>query len=94
VEATVKAVQAHPGEIFNVGGGESASVWDILRRLEHVSGKPPQVRQQPARPGDQRQTLADTTKLRQHLGWEPRTGLDDGLALQWEWQQQEHLVPC
>ena len=94
VEATVKAVQAHPGEIFNVGGGESASVWDILRRLEHVSGKPPQVRQQPARPGDQRQTMADTTKLRQHLGWEPRTGLDDGLALQWEWQQQEHLVPC
>ena len=94
VEATVKAVQAHPGEIFNVGGGESASVWDILRRLEHLSGKPPQVRQQPARPGDQRQTMADTTKLRQHLGWEPRTGLDDGLALQWEWQQQEHLVPC
>ncbi len=33
VAATVAAIDAMPGEIFNVGGGEMASVWDVLQRL-------------------------------------------------------------
>jgi dTDP-D-glucose 4,6-dehydratase len=47
------------------------------------------VVQEPARPGDQRYTLADTSKLRRHLGWEPATSLAEGLARQWEWQRRE-----
>jgi nucleoside-diphosphate-sugar epimerase len=89
VEATTAAVRAHAGEIFNVGGGETASVWDILHKLEKLAGRPARVRQEPPRPGDQRHTFADTAKLRRHLGWEPRTRLDDGVARQWEWQQRE-----
>jgi nucleoside-diphosphate-sugar epimerase len=89
VAATIAAVEALPGETFNVGGSEAATVWDILRRLEQLAGRPITVQREPARPGDQRYTLADTTKLRHHLGWMPRTNLEDGLARQWEWQQQE-----
>ncbi|HEY1379581.1 MAG TPA: NAD-dependent epimerase/dehydratase family protein [Gemmataceae bacterium] len=89
VAATVAAAAAPPGEVYNVGGGEAASVWDILRRLESLAGRPARVRREPARPGDQRHTLADTSKLTSHLGWRPRIGLDSGLARQWEWQAQE-----
>jgi nucleoside-diphosphate-sugar epimerase len=87
VEATMAAVEAPIGEVYNVGGGESATVWDILRRLEQLAGRPPRVSQEPARHGDQRHTFADTRKLRSHLGWQARTSLDAGLARQWEWQQ-------
>ena len=89
VRATLAAVEAEPGEIFNVGGGEPASVWDVLRHLETISGRPPRVEQRPARPGDQRYTLADTTRLCQKLGWAPATKLRDGLARQWEWQRDQ-----
>jgi nucleoside-diphosphate-sugar epimerase len=89
VAATVAAAEAPAGETYNVGGGETASVWDILARLEGLAGSKAQVRRAPARPGDQRQTYADTTKLRRHLGWEAATGLTEGLARQWEWQLQE-----
>jgi nucleoside-diphosphate-sugar epimerase len=89
VEATVAAVEAHPGEVFNVGGGEMASVWDILRKLEKLAGRTARVRQEEGRAGDQRHTFADTTKLRSRLGWEPCVGLDEGLARQWEWQKNE-----
>jgi nucleoside-diphosphate-sugar epimerase len=89
VEATVATVEAHAGEIFNVGGGEMASVWDIVRKLEAISGRRAKVQQEPGRPGDQRHTFADTSKLRSRLGWEARTGLDEGLARQWEWQKGE-----
>ena len=89
VAATVAAAQALPGEVFNVGGGETADVWDILRRLEALAGRPIPVRQEPARPGDQRYTFADTGKLQRHLGWKPCTTLDAGLRAQWEWQQRD-----
>jgi nucleoside-diphosphate-sugar epimerase len=92
VAATLAAAEARPGEVYNVGGGEAATVWDILRHLEALAGRPAVVRQEPARPGDQRYTLADTTRLRQHFGWEPTTGLAEGLARQWEWQESEQAA--
>ena len=87
VAATVAAMAAAPGEIYNIGGGEMASVWDILHRLEAITGVQARARHAAARPGDQRHTFADTTKLRRHLNWEPRVGLDEGLARQVEWQR-------
>jgi nucleoside-diphosphate-sugar epimerase len=88
VEATVRAVAATPGETFNLGGGETASVWDILRKLEQIIGRSAQIRHEPKRPGDQRYTGADTTRLQRLLGWQARVGLDEGLARQVEWQRQ------
>jgi nucleoside-diphosphate-sugar epimerase len=88
VEASVAAVRAVAGETYNVGGGETASVWDILHKLEGIIGRKPIILRSPARAGDQRHTSADTMKLKRHLRWEPRVGLDEGLARQVEWQRR------
>jgi nucleoside-diphosphate-sugar epimerase len=88
VDATVAAADAPVGEVYNIGGGESASVWDILAMLEQLSGRRAQLRHEAARPGDQRQTLADTAKIQRHLGWQPRTPLRAGLAQQFAWQER------
>ena len=88
VAATVAAIEAPVGETYNVGGGETASVLEILEKLENLSGRAAIIQHEPGRPGDQRQTCADTGKLRQHLGWEPSTSLDEGLGRQLEWQRQ------
>jgi nucleoside-diphosphate-sugar epimerase len=87
VEATVAAVGAVPGETYNVGGGEAVSVWEVLRKLEVLTGRKASVRREPARAGDQRFTTADTARLHRHLGWQPRIGLDEGLARQVAWQE-------
>jgi len=87
VDATMAAVQALPGEVYNVGGGEAVTVWDVLQKLEVLTGRRPSVRREAARRGDQRYTSADTTKLQRHLGWKPRIGLDEGLARQIAWQR-------
>jgi nucleoside-diphosphate-sugar epimerase len=87
VEATVAAVEAPVGETYNVGGGETVSVWDVLGKLERITGRKAVVRREPARAGDQRYTAADTTKIGRHLGWRPRVGLDEGLAAQVAWQR-------
>jgi nucleoside-diphosphate-sugar epimerase len=85
--ATVAALEAPVGEVYNVGGGETASVWDILGKLETILGRHAVVRREPARAGDQRFTAADVGKLTRRLGWAPTVGLDDGLARQAEWQR-------
>lgn len=87
VRATIAAVNAPVGEVYNVGGGETASVWDILHRLEKIAGRPIAHQGEPARPGDQRFTCADTGKIRRHLGWQACTTLDAGLRAQWDWQR-------
>jgi nucleoside-diphosphate-sugar epimerase len=89
VEATVRAMEALPGEVYNVGGGEAVTVWEVLHKLEALIGRQAVVRCEPARPGDQRATFADTGKVQRHLGWRPLVGLDEGLARQVAWQQSD-----
>jgi nucleoside-diphosphate-sugar epimerase len=90
--ATRAALAAPPGEVYNVGGGETANVWEVLAKLEALLGRPAVVRREPPRPGDQRFTAADSGKLSRHLGWRPRVGLNEGLARQVAWQQA--MVEC
>lgn len=92
VAATMAAVGAPVGETYNLGGGETASVWEILGKLENLIGRRADVRREPPRAGDQRSTFADTSKLRRHLGWEAQTPLDQGLAAQIAWQKQ--ILTC
>lgn len=89
VEATMLAADARPGETYNVGGGEAASVWDVLERLELLAGRKARVIHEPPRHGDQLQTAASTSKIGSQLGWAPRTSLNEGLARQWAWQEWE-----
>ena len=86
VEASVLAMQqAESGMVFNVGGGEEATMNEAIALLEQIAGRPLEVRREPAVPGDQRRTKADTSRIEAELGWRPRTRLEEGLAAQWRW---------
>ena len=87
VEATIRATETMPGEVFNLGGGELVTVLEVFRKLEAIIGKPAIIERHPARKGDQLATGADVSKLMRHLGWKPTTSIDDGLRMQVEWQK-------
>jgi UDP-glucuronate 4-epimerase len=84
VAATIAALRASSGT-FNVGGGTEATMLETIAILERLAGRRLDLRRHPAVPGDQRRTLADTTRIRAELGWEPSVGLEEGLAAQWAW---------
>ena len=75
------------GETFNIGGGEEVNVNQVLDILHELSGIVPETRHGPARPGDQRRTVADIGKARERLGYAPETGIVDGLRAQLAWQR-------
>jgi UDP-glucuronate 4-epimerase len=84
VDATVRAIEAAPG-IYNVGGGEEATLRDALALLEEIAGRPLQVEYEPPQAGDMRRTMADTTRIERELGWRPTTPLRLGLTEHWQW---------
>ena len=84
VEATVAAMDAGRG-VYNVGGGAEASLLDAIAVAERVSGLTLDLRTTTAAAGDVRRTAADTARIGDELGWQARTGLEDGLRAQWEW---------
>jgi UDP-glucose 4-epimerase len=57
---------------FNVGTGNGYSVREVLRAVEDVTGKKVPYRFGPRREGDPPSLVADSTRLRQSLGWTPR----------------------
>jgi len=86
VRATVAAMERAPaGALYNVGGGEEATLNRALQLLERIAGRPLELERAPAAAGDQRRTKADTTRIRGELGWEPEVPLEQGLSAQWEW---------
>lgn len=76
------------GQVFNVGGGvdNTISIWtEFAPILEKHLGHPLQVNRQDWRPGDQRIYVSDTTKARETLGWQPRIGVEEGIAQLFDW---------
>jgi len=73
------------GTVFNVGGEKTASVNEVIRKIEQISGKKLNVVYLPEQPGDPRTTRADITLARTELGFEPQVSLDEGLRREWNY---------
>lgn len=86
VHALIAALDAahRPAEmrVYNVARGERVSLLQLLEIIGTLPGlaAPPRISHAEPREGDIRHSLADITRLRTDLGWEPRTTLATGLT--------------
>jgi len=88
VSANLKAASAAGGvgKIINVATGERITLNQLLAELKALVGKPDvTVDYRDSRVGDVRHSLADITKARNLLDYEPTVGLRDGLKLTIDW---------
>lgn len=72
--------------LWNIGGGEHATVNQIIELLERIIGRKAILHYAQAQPGDARHTWADVTAASRELGFAPHTGLEEGLRAQVSWQ--------
>lgn len=88
VAANLLALEASAaGEVFNIGGGTTITLLDAIGVCEEVVGKRAILKIQSVEKGDVRQTLADVTRAKQYLGYQPRVRLREGLEAEWGWVQ-------
>src|SRR5215204_4419119 len=86
VAATMAAMErGRTGEIYNVGGGDEATMNEAIELAEEISGRRLDVQKEGAAIGDVRRTRADVTKAEAHLAWSPATPLREGMRAHWEW---------
>ena len=85
IEGTVR-VLAHapqgevPADLFNIGCGHPVQLMDFIHTLEETLGRKAVMRMLPMQAGDVHTTYADTTKLRQAVGYSPSTSLKEGIG--------------
>jgi UDP-glucuronate 4-epimerase len=90
VAATVAAMErGRGGEVYNVGGGDEATMNEAIALAEAVAGRSLDVERTAAATGDVRRTKADVAKAKADLGWSPQTGLEEGMRAQWRWAAVE-----
>jgi UDP-glucose 4-epimerase len=67
-------------DVVNLGSGSGYSIRQVLSAIEEVSGSPVPARVGPRRPGDSSRLVADVSKVRDLLGWQPRRSLHEIVA--------------
>jgi UDP-glucose 4-epimerase len=74
-----------PGRAYNIGGGSRVSINHVLDVIGRVTGRPVDVRREPAQKGDMRDTFADTLLARTDLGFVPTVSLEQGIEAEYRW---------
>jgi len=76
-------------DAMNVGTGSGHSVREVIRAVEDVTGRKVPFVMGPRRDGDPPSLVADSSKLRGKLGWQPRhSDLREIVSTAWQFEQR------
>ncbi len=95
VEANLKAAETTKGvgAVINIANGERITLNQLLKEVQQLTGKTEvSVDYKPPRAGDVLHSLADITRARELLGFEPRVGLREGLQSTIDWWKHSRFA--
>ena len=88
-------IEKTAGQIYNVGGGieNSASLHEVMEKIQQITGRRVHFDMRKARPGDQLYYVTDFSKLRSHTGWRPKYNVQQTIQaiLGW-WKQNQEIT--
>lgn len=79
------------GGLYNLGGGAEMTMRDLAATVLRLVGGPARALfgALPERPTEITRMVCDASRARRDLGWEPRVGLEEGLARTIRWYDEE-----
>jgi len=86
----IEHVINHPNkyEIMNLGNSNPISLQDIINTVEKVTGKKIKTMENYL-PGQMKETLADISRARKIIGYDPKTTLEEMVKIYYEWFIQQ-----
>jgi len=95
VQANVLSLFAtQPGavnQVYNIACGHQVSLLDLFNILKKEAGSTLQPIHGPERAGDVKHSLADISKARKLLGYDPLISVEEGLKKAFGWYKEENL---
>lgn len=80
-------------ETVNLAYGQGSTLQDLVNLIALALRKEPNARFEPARAGEVTRYVADITKARKLLGYQPRVPLTAGIPRAIRWQQEIGVLP-
>lgn len=71
---------------LNIGYGQDFTVLEIAEMVKEVVGYQGTILTDPSKPEGMVRKIVDSSKIRE-LGWKPRTSIEEGLYLTYQWYQ-------
>lgn len=82
----LEALQEREVLHYNLGNGNGFSVKEVIETVRAVSGRKVKAEVAPRRSGDPATLIADSTRIREELGWNPRySDLRSIVQSAWDW---------
>lgn len=90
VDGFIKSLYTNKGyRIYNVGCGNPVSLNDLILLIEFRLGRKAEIDYGSMQPGEVNHTYADISKAREHLGYSPKIGIEEGLRRYIDWYLSE-----
>ena len=77
--AHIRALELSGLHVFNVGSGQGTKVADIVKKIFELVGYEVPINDLGPRPGDASATYASADLIKEKLGWQAETSLEEGL---------------
>ena len=91
-DAHIKAYEylcsENESNVFNLGNGEGYSVREVIDMCKKVTGNDFEVVVDERRDGDPARLIADSSKIREKLGWTPQYDLSQIVESAWMWHKK------
>ncbi|MEI8156266.1 MAG: GDP-mannose 4,6-dehydratase [Burkholderiales bacterium] len=90
-----RCIRSTAGNAYNIGGGvgNSLSVLELMQLIEDTIGFKPRSRHIAARESDQKYFVADISKIRSAIGWEPLISKQEGIGKMISWVEEMQRTP-
>ena len=96
VQANLLAMFTHNAnainQVYNIAKGEQTSLNQLFEILNEISGKNIKALHGPERDGDIKHSLADISKAKRLLGYDPSTSPAEGLRKTFDWYKKNSLI--
>jgi UDP-N-acetylglucosamine 4-epimerase len=94
VDANVRALtvvnREAVNQVYNIAFGERTTLNEVFESIKEVAGSDLAPLYGPERKGDVKHSLADISKAKDLLGYQPATSVREGLKTAFEWYREHH----
>lgn len=77
-------------QVYNIALGERTSLNQLFEMIKEVAGSDLAPKYGPERKGDVKHSLADISKAKELLNYDPHTTIRQGLKTTFDWYRQQH----